>query len=53
MLAINEETVEYIKFIFELYLQGESIINILHEMDKREILFPMEKMMWEINECYV
>ena len=60
-LIINEEQSEIIKQIFDLYLQGHSIISIIRELKKLDIKSPTGKDNWSkravetilTNEKYV
>ena len=45
-LIINEEEAENVKLIFNLYLQGSSIIGIIKELESREIKTPTGKDTW-------
>lgn len=45
-LIIDEETAKNVKLIFDLYLGGQSVIGIIKELEKREILSPTRKEKW-------
>lgn len=45
-LVIDEETAKNVKLIFDLYLDGQSVIGIIKELEKRKILSPIGKMKW-------
>ncbi len=45
-LVIDEETAKNDKLIFDLYLDGQSVIGIIKELEKRKILSPTGKMKW-------
>lgn len=45
-LIVDEETAENVKLIFDLYLGGQSILGIIKELEKREILSPTGKLKW-------
>ena len=45
-LIINEEEAENVKLIFNLYLQGSSIIGIIKELESRGIKTPTGKDTW-------
>lgn len=45
-LIIDEEKAENVKLIFDLYLGGQSIIGIIRELKKRNILSPTGKEKW-------
>ena len=45
-LVIDEEKAKNVKLIFDLYLEGQSVIGIIKELEKRKILSPTGKMKW-------
>lgn len=45
-LVVDEETAENVKLIFDLYLSGQSVLGIIKELEKREILSPTGKEKW-------
>ena len=45
-LIIDEETAANVKLIFDLYLSGQSVIGIIRELEKRNILSPTGKEKW-------
>ena len=45
-LVIDEETAKNVKFIYDLYLSGQSVIGIIKELAKRKILSPTGKTKW-------
>ena len=45
-LIIDEETAKNVKLIFDLYLSGQSVVGIIKELEKREILSPTGKEKW-------
>jgi DNA invertase Pin-like site-specific DNA recombinase len=45
-LEICPEEAEIVRLIFELYLQGGSILSIIKELENREILTPSGKKKW-------
>ena len=45
-LVVDEEKAENVKLIFDLYLEGKSIIGIVCELEKRGILSPTGKEKW-------
>lgn len=45
-LEICPEEAEIVRLIFELYLQGCSILSIIKELESREILTPSGKKKW-------
>lgn len=45
-LIIDEETAENVKIIFDLYLNGQSVLGIIKELEKRKILSPTGKEKW-------
>lgn len=45
-LAIDEEKAENVKLIFDLYLGGQSVLDIIKELEKRKILSPTGKRKW-------
>ena len=46
LLVIKEEEAENVRFIFELYLRGLSIVGIKRELEKLEIKTPTGKEKW-------
>lgn len=42
-LIIDEETAESVRLIYDLYLQGQSVIGIIRELEKRKIVSPTGK----------
>ncbi len=45
-LIIDEETAENVRLIYDLYLQGQSVIGIIRELEKRKIASPTGKEKW-------
>lgn len=45
-LIIDEETAEHVRLIYDLYLQGQSVIGIVRELEKRKIVSPTGKEKW-------
>ena len=45
-LIIDEQKAENVKLIFDLYLSGQSVIGIIKELEKRDILSPTGKEKW-------
>lgn len=45
-LVIDEEQAENVRLIFDLYLSGQSVLGIIKELQKREILSPTENEKW-------
>ena len=45
-LVVDEEKAENVKLIFNLYLEGKSIIGIVCELEKRGILSPTGEEKW-------
>lgn len=45
-LIIDEEKAHNVKLIFELYLSGQSILGIIKELERRNILSPTGKEKW-------
>lgn len=45
-LVIDEETSKNVKFIFDLYLSGQSVIGIIKELERRKIISPTGKEKW-------
>ena len=45
-LIIDEKTAENVRLIYNLYLQGQSVIGILRELEKRKIASPTGKENW-------
>lgn len=45
-LIIDEETAENVRLIYNLYLQGQSVIGIIRELEKRKIASPTGKEKW-------
>ena len=45
-LIIDEETAENVKIIFDLYLNGQSVLGIIKELEKRKIPSPTGKEKW-------
>lgn len=45
-LIIDEETAENVRMIYDLYLQGQSVIGIIRELEKRKIVSPTGKEKW-------
>lgn len=45
-LVIGEETIEKVRLIYDLYLQGRSIIHIICEVEKHKIASPTGKERW-------
>ena len=45
-LIIDEETAENVKIIFNLYLNGQSVLGIIKELEKRKIPFPTGREKW-------
>ena len=45
-LIIDEQKAENVKLIFDLYLSGQSVIGIIKELEKRNILSPTGKEKW-------
>lgn len=45
-LIIDEEKAKNVKLIFELYLNGQSVVGIIKELEKRKILSPTGKAKW-------
>lgn len=45
-LVIDGEKEKNVKLIFDLYLDGQSVIGIIKELEKREIFSPTGKMKW-------
>lgn len=42
-MIIDEQKAENVKLIFDLYLNGQSVIGIIKELEKRRILSPTRK----------
>lgn len=45
-LVIDEEKAKNVKLIFNLYLNGQSVVGIIKELEKRKILSPTGKVKW-------
>ena len=45
-LIIDEETAKNVKIIFDLYLNGQSVLGIIKELEKRKISPPIGKEKW-------
>ncbi|MBS6924162.1 MAG: recombinase family protein [Lachnospiraceae bacterium] len=45
-LIIDEETAKNVKIIFDLYLNGQSVLGIIKELEKRKIPSPTGKEKW-------
>ena len=45
-LVIDEEKAQIVKLIFELYLAGQSVLGVVKELQKRQILSPTGKEKW-------
>ena len=45
-LIIDEQKVENVKLIFDLYLSGQSVIGIIKELEERRIFSPTGKEKW-------
>ena len=45
-LIIDEETAKNVKIIFDLYLNGQSVLGIIKELEKRKISSPTGKKKW-------
>ena len=45
-LIIDEETAEHVRLIYDLYLQGQSVIGIIRELERRKIVSPTGKEKW-------
>ena len=45
-LIIDEQKAENVKLIFDLYLSGQSVIGIIKELEKRNILSPTGGEKW-------
>lgn len=45
-LVIDEEKAKNVKLIFNLYLNGQSVVDIIKELEKRKILSPTGKVKW-------
>ena len=45
-LIIDEEKAKNVKMIFNLYLNGQSVVGIIKELEKRKILSPTGKAKW-------
>ena len=45
-LVIDEEKAKNVKLIFDLYLNGQSVVGIIKELAKRKILSPTGKTKW-------
>lgn len=45
-MIIDEQKAENVKLIFDLYLSGQSVIGIIKELEKRNILSPTRKEKW-------
>ena len=45
-LIIDEETAKNVKIIFDLYLNGQSVLGIIKELEKRKISSPTGKEKW-------
>ena len=45
-LIIDEEKAHNVKLIFELYLSDQSILGIIRELERRNILSPTGKEKW-------
>lgn len=45
-LIVDEETVENVKLIFDLYLGGQSVLGVIKELEKRKIPSPTGKEKW-------
>ncbi len=45
-LVIDEETAKNVKFIYDLYLSGQSVVGIIKELAKRKIFSPKGKENW-------
>ena len=45
-LVIDEEKAKNVKLIFNLYLNGQSVVDIIKELEKRKILSPTGKAKW-------
>ena len=45
-MIIDEQKAENVKLIFDLYLSGQSVIGIIKELEKRNILSPTGKEKW-------
>ncbi|MBS6064094.1 recombinase family protein [Criibacterium bergeronii] len=44
--VIDKEQAENVRLIFDLYLSGKSVLGIIKELQKREILYPTGKEKW-------
>lgn len=45
-LVIDEEKAKNVKLIFELYLNGQSVVGIIKELERRKIFSPTGKKKW-------
>lgn len=45
-LIIDEKTAENVRLIYDLYLQGQSVIGIIRELKRRKIVSPIGKEKW-------
>lgn len=45
-LVIDEEKAKNVKLIFDLYLNGQSVVGIIKKLEKRKILSPTGKAKW-------
>ena len=45
-LVIDDEKAKNVKLIFDLYLNGQSVVGIIKELEKRKILSPTGKTKW-------
>ena len=45
-LIIDEKTAENVRLIYDLYLQGQSVIGIIRELERRKIVSPTGKEQW-------
>jgi len=45
-LVIDEEKAKNVKLIFDLYLNGQSVVGIIKELEKQKILSPTGKEKW-------
>ena len=45
-LVIDEEKAKNVKLIFDLYLNGQSVVGIIKELERQKILSPTGKVKW-------
>ena len=45
-LVIDEETARNVKLIYDMYLNGQSVVGIIKELENRKILSPTGKEKW-------